>query len=222
MNTSRKLQAVAFDLDGLMFNTEILYFEVGDEILRRRGHSFGTELREKMMGLPGPVAFQVMIDHHTLTDSVEQLQQESSEIFADILTTRLAPMPGCFELLNALEAASLPKCIATSSSRDFLDKVLAKYDLADRFDFFLTQESITRGKPDPQIYQLAAEQFGIDPQQMMILEDSQNGCRAAVASGAYAVAVPGEHSREHDFTGAALVADTLADRRIYEALGLGV
>jgi HAD superfamily hydrolase (TIGR01509 family) len=220
MTAARKLRAVAFDLDGLMFNTEILYFEVGDEILRRRDKRFDNRLREKMMGLPGPVAFQVMIDHHLLTDSVEQLQQESSDIFAEILTARLAPMPGTMDLLAALETAEIPKCIATSSRRSFLDEVLAKYDLAERFDFFLTQESITHGKPHPEIYQKAAAQFDIDPHAMMVLEDSQNGCRAAVASGAYVVAVPGDHSRGHDFAGASLVADTLADRGIYRALGL--
>lgn len=220
MEATGKLKAVAFDLDGLLFNTEILYFEVGDEILQRRGHRFGNELREKMMGLPGPVAFQVMIDHHLLDDSVEQLQQESTEIFAGILTKRLAPMPGAMDLLAALERAGIPKCIATSSSRKFLDEVLAKYGMAPRFEFFLTQESITKGKPDPQIYQKAASQFGVEPSQMLVLEDSQNGCRAAVAAGAYAIAVPGDHSVNHDFAGAKLVADTLEDRRIYDALGI--
>lgn len=220
MASAGKLQAVAFDLDGLMFNTETLYFDVGYEILQRRGHTFGNELRQKMMGLPGPVAFQVMIEHHQLSDTVEVLQQESTEIFSTILTQRLAPMPGTMDLLAALEAAKIPKCIATSSSRSFLDRVLAKYQLADRFSFFLTQESITQGKPNPEIYLKAAEQFGIEPSAMMVLEDSQHGCRAAIAAGTFATAVPGEHSQTHDFTGASLVANTLEDRRIYEALGL--
>jgi beta-phosphoglucomutase-like phosphatase (HAD superfamily) len=66
----------------------------------------------------------------------------------------------------------------------------------------------------------SAARLGIDPGEMLVLEDSQNGCRAAVAAGAIAVAVPGAHSRRHDFTGATLVANSLADRRIYERLGI--
>ena len=76
------------------------------------------------------------------------------------------------------------------------------------------------GKPHPEIYHKAAQNFGSSPAQMMVLEDSENGCRAAVAAKAFAVAVPGRHSMHHDFTGATFVADGLADARIYEVLGL--
>ena len=213
-------KAVAFDLDGLLVNTEILYFEVGDTILSRRGHRFDQELRDKMMGLPGTVAFEVMIEHHALSDTVADLQTESTEIFSEILETRLEPMPGALDLLAALDRANIPKCIATSSGREFLDKVLTKLDLTSHFAFFLTSESITQGKPHPEIYQKAATNFGVSPGELVVLEDSQNGCRAAVGSGAQAIAVPGDHSRSHDFSGAALVADTLADPKIYQLIGL--
>ncbi len=71
------------------------------------------------------------------------------------------------------------------------------------------------GKPHPEIYLTAAQRFGISPAEMMVLEDSQNGCLAAAAAGAFVVAVPGEHSREHDFSMASLLVDSLADRRLY-------
>ena len=77
-----------------------------------------------------------------------------------------------------------------------------------------------QGKPHPEIYLLAARRFGVAPGELLVLEDSQNGCRAAVAAGAVAVAVPAGHSRRHDFTGAALVADTLADPRLLALLQL--
>src|SRR5436305_13873024 len=110
-------RAVIFDLDGLMFNTEELYQEVGSEILRRRGYVFTQELLDQMMGRPSAVALQIMIDTHTLKATVEELLAETDEIFPDILRTRLAPMPGLVELLAALEAQHLPKAIATSSRR---------------------------------------------------------------------------------------------------------
>ena len=76
------------------------------------------------------------------------------------------------------------------------------------------------GKPQPEIYQTAAARFGLPPRQVMVLEDSENGCRAAVAAGAFTVAVPSGPSRRHDFTGAQFVAETLADPRIYAGLQL--
>ena len=214
------LQAVVFDLDGLMFNTEMLYQQVGGELLRRRGKRFEADLLDQMMGRRTHVALQMMIDWHSLGDSVETLTSESAEIFSGILDTQLAQMPGLSDLLDALETAGLRKAIATSSVRAFTERVLGQFDLARRFAFILTAEDVSEGKPHPEIYQTAARRLELEPPQMMVLEDSHNGCRAAVAAGAFAVAVPGEHSRAHDFSGAKIIAESLADPRIYAALGI--
>jgi len=218
--TDRRVRAVVFDLDGLMFNTEELYQDVGGELLRRRGRVFTGELLDQMMGRPSRVALQIMIDWHQLTDTVEQLGDETDEIFAGILDGRLEMMPGLPELLSALEQAGLPKAIATSSRRRFLQNVLSRFDLERRFQFTLAAEDVVHGKPHPEIYQTAARRLGLEPGEILVLEDSQNGCLAAAAAGTIAVAVPGGHSRSHDFTRATLVADSLADRRIYGLLGI--
>ena len=217
--TSR-LKAVVFDLDGLMFNTEELYQHVGGEVLRRRGKLFDAELLDAMMGRPGSVALQLMIDWHQLVDTVEQLATESDEVFAGILGERLETMPGLLQLLDALERAAVPKAIATSSRRAFVTDVLSRFDLEPRFSFILTAGDVVQGKPFPEIYQRAAARFGLEPRETLVLEDSENGCRAAAAAGAFTVAVPGGHSRRHNFEVASLVVDSLADQRIYETLGL--
>jgi HAD superfamily hydrolase (TIGR01509 family) len=213
-------RAVVFDLDGLMFNTEELYVEVGTEILRRRGCEFTPELIDRMMGRPSAVALQLMIDTHDLDATVEDLLRETDELFPEILRVRLAPMPGLLNLLAALEEREVPKGIATSSRRAFVDRVLGQFDLHARFGCILTSEDITEGKPHPQIYQKAAGCLAVAPSEMLVLEDSENGCRAAVAAGAITVAVPSGHSHRHDFAGATLIANSLSDPRIYELLGL--
>ncbi|HEY2826621.1 MAG TPA: HAD family phosphatase [Pirellulales bacterium] len=218
MPPSKRLKAVVFDLDGLLFNTEELYNFIGAELLRRREKDFPPELLHQIMGRPQPVALQLMIDWHELDTTVKVLAAETEQLFAEILGHRLDFMPGAGALLAAIEAAGIPKAIATSSGRKFTRDILGRFQLEPRFQFILTCENITHGKPDPEIYLRAAEQFGIEPGEMMVLEDSQNGCRAAVAAGAYAIAVPSGPSAQHDFTGAALVANTLDDGRIYEAL----
>ena len=214
------LRAVTFDLDGLMFNTEELYQEVGGTLLARRGKQITGELLDKMMGRKSNVALALMIEHHQLDATPEQLAAETAEIFGGILPGRLAPMPGLLELLAALEAANVPKGIATSSGRAFVERVLGAFDLQPRFDFVLTSEDIEHGKPEPDVYQLAARRHGMAPEEMLVLEDSQIGCRAAIAAGAYTVAVPHGQSRGHQFDGVQLIADTLADQRIYAALKL--
>lgn len=212
--------AVVFDLDGLMFNTEELYEQVGGELLRRRGKQVSRELLDQMMGRPGRVALQIMIDMHRLGCTVEDLQRETDEMFPALLAQHLAPMPGLLTLLDALEAAGIAKAIATSSRLDFAATVLGQFDLQPRFSFVLTSEDVQQGKPHPEIYRTAARRLAVDPQRMLVLEDSENGCRAAVAAGAFAVAVPGKHSRGHDFSGARFIAAGLDDQRIYDALRL--
>jgi HAD superfamily hydrolase (TIGR01509 family) len=218
MNNIRQPRAVVFDLDGLMFNTEELYQDVGTEMLRRRGKTFDAELLDGMMGRPATAALQLMIDYHGLKCTVVELMTETDSIFASLLEDRLEQMPGLADLLIALELAGIPKAIATSSGPAFVRRVLNHFELAPRFEFYLTCDDVRDGKPHPEIYLLAAERLGISPTEMLVLEDSQNGCRAAVAAGAIVVAVPGGHSRRHQFPGAALIAESLADPRLYDLL----
>ena len=214
------IRGAAFDLDGLLVNTEELYQHVGTELLARRGRTFELELLDRMMGRPQQVSLQIMIDWHGLADTVETLAGETREIFVDLLDTRLAPMPGAALLLEQMVQRGLPRGVATSSGPDFAHDVLSRVGLRDRFGFVLTSADVTHGKPHPEIYGRAAERLGVAPAEMLVLEDSENGCRAAVASGAVVVAVPGGHSRRHDFSGAHLVAESLADPRITRLLAI--
>jgi HAD superfamily hydrolase (TIGR01509 family) len=208
------IRAVVFDLDGILANTEDLYEQAGETVLGRRGKTYDAQLREKIMGRPVVDAIQMMIDCHALPDPIETLMRECREVLDGLMATSLAPMAGVVELLDALQEASVPVAVATSATREYADFVLTRLGLKDCFRFILTAEDITHGKPDPEIYLLAAERLGIRPEQMMVLEDSANGCRAAVAAGAYCVAVPNRHTRLHNFDGARFIAETLADPRV--------
>ena len=135
-------QAVAFDLDGLLVNTEELYQDVGTELLRRRGREFTADLLDRMMGRPQHVALQIMIDWHGLSDTIETLAAETRAIFVSLLDTRLAPMPGAVDLLAALAAAGIPRGVATSSGPEFASEVLGRLGLLGQFAFVLTSADV--------------------------------------------------------------------------------
>ena len=215
------IDAVVFDMDGLMFNTEDLYDQVGDAILLKRGQRFTNEVKLAMMGLPGDQAFQVMIDRCNLEDSVEQLQSETEALFADLLPREIRTMPGLIELLDRLEESGIPKGIATSSHRRFAKIALGQFDLEQRFEFVLTAESVTLGKPHPEVYLLAAEKMQLHPQSVLVLEDSHTGSTAAAAAGACVIAVPTEHSKECDFSHVHAVADGLHDEIVWATIEHG-
>ena len=218
MTVRSSIHAAVFDLDGLLVNTEELYQHVGTELLRRRGKTFGPDLLDAMMGRPPAVSLAIMIEWHGLADTVETLAAETGQIFSGLLDARLEPMPGAVALVEALATRGLPRAVATSSGPAFAHDVLGRVGLLDRFAFVLTSADVVHGKPDPEIYLAAAARLGVEPAAMIVFEDSHNGCRAAVAAGAVVVAVPGGHSRRHDFTGARLVAESLRDPRIGDLL----
>jgi HAD superfamily hydrolase (TIGR01509 family) len=205
-------------MDGLLVNTEELYETVGERLLSRRGHKLEELLLMQMIGRPSRVALPMMIDWYGLSDTVEILERETDEIFHEVLPGALQPMPGIPELLDFVEELTIPKLLATSSRVAFAQQILSQLGWLDRFALVLGAESVESGKPDPEIYLAAARQMNIPPSELLVLEDSHNGCRAAVSAGACAVAVPHRRTASHDFSGVHLIAETAADPRIRQLL----
>lgn len=218
---SMPIRAVAFDLDGLMFNTEHIYDEIGDELLRRRGKLMTAELKRAMIGRRPQESLGVMKEMHELLDSIEELIVESQALFFKVAEGRLAPMPGLHDLLDLVEELQLPKAVATSSGIQYVQRVVGPFGLLPRFSTILTAEDVTQGKPHPEIYLKAAQRLGVQPSEMLVLEDSQNGTNAAAAAGAVAVAIPHEHTFHHDFSNATFIAERLDDARILNLLRTG-
>ncbi|MDR1960594.1 MAG: HAD family phosphatase, partial [Planctomycetaceae bacterium] len=212
------ITAVAFDMDGLMFDTEDIYDRVGRELMRRRGHDYSEELRHAVMGKPPQQSFETMIQWHSLTDSWQALKAESEALFLEYMKDGFQMMPGLAELLAELEHRRIPKGICTSSSRRIVTEVLNVYNMIPRFKFVMTAEDILFGKPNPEIYLKAAKRLEVEPSRMMVLEDSAAGCRAAADSGAFAVVVLAEHNKNQDFPYASLVADRLDSPQILNRL----
>ena len=165
-------QAVAFDMDGLMFNTEDLYDDVGDILLQRHGQRFTRQLKLEMMGRPGQEALAIMKQRCNLPQSVDELREEVKQIFAELLPSRIEMMPGLVSLLEFLEHHKIPKCVATSSHRQFATEALGSFDLEPRFEFVLTADDVKNGKPDPEVYLAAAQRLGVDTKHLLVLEDS--------------------------------------------------
>ena len=214
-------QAVAFDMDGLMFNTEDLYDEVGDTLLQRHGQRFTRQLKLEMMGRPGQEALAIMKHRCNLPQSVAELREEVRRIFSDVLPGRIEMMAGLAALLEFLEQQKIPKCVATSSHRQFATEALASFELEPRFEFVLTADDVKNGKPDPEVYLAAAQRLGVRTEQLLVLEDSVIGSRAAVAAGAFTIAVPTTHSVGGDFSHVNHVAESLLDPMIRNLLKRG-
>lgn len=206
---SQKMKAVAFDMDGLMFNTEDTYRKAASALLERRGQVYTDELCAAIMGRPPKHCFELFKKTFSFPESWQELQTESEDLFLELLDDGFSPMPGLFELLDFLEQRSIPKGICTSSASRIVVEVLRRHDLAKRFQFILTAEDIDHGKPDPEIYLKAVDRFQVEPFEMLVLEDSVPGSQAAAGAGTFPVVVLAEHNQGGDFSAAKLIVDRL-------------
>jgi HAD superfamily hydrolase (TIGR01509 family) len=215
-----RVRAVVFDLDGLMVDSEKLFVQVAERLLTRRGKQFSVELMRRMLGLRGPEGLALMRAEYQLEDTCESLAAESRDIFYEMMPHALEVMPGVFQLLERLESARLPKAVATSSTRSYTERVLAQFDLSCRFQFLLTAEDVTRGKPHPEIYHTAANRFGLAPSEIAVLEDSPVGLAAARAAGTRCFVVPSPYTPDANWSSADAVVPRLDADELFQLLGV--
>jgi HAD superfamily hydrolase (TIGR01509 family) len=215
------VRCVVFDLDGLLVDTEPIFEEATRRLLARRGLVLVAEAMQAMMGTPARQALVSFRRFYTLSDTDDELLAEAREHFFDHLGETPAPLlPGVWELLDRLDKKGLPKAIATSSTAVYVQQILQPHQLLHRFDFVLTAEDVRLGKPFPEVYQKAAARFGHEPANMVVLEDSPNGLRAAKAAGARCIVVPHDRVPRHELDGADAIVPSLAAPELAEMLGI--
>lgn len=208
------IEAVVFDLDGLMVNTEDVFHSACSGVLNSMGLELRTEVHQRMIGRRTREAFTILVDdlgHHNLDmhDPVTELIEKSHSAFEQRLQSDLRTMPGLDELLGWIRDHDLPRAVATSSSRLYLERILQRIELHEEFEITLTGDDVERAKPDPEIYLKAADALGIAPSRMLVFEDSEAGSIAAATAGARVVSIPHSHTRHHDFTRSVAVTDKL-------------
>ena len=213
-----EIRAVVFDLDGLMLNTEDVFNIAGRQLLERRGLEMTDHIRHSMLGRRPVDAFNALKSLTGMQDRIEDLMHETKELFEAIAENSLATMPGLHRVLELIESRELPRAVATSSPRSYMTHLLQRFELLHRFHFTLTAEDVTHGKPHPEIYLMAARMLNVLPGEMLVLEDSETGTRAAAAAGAYVVSVPNRHTAVGDFSMSRLKIDSLLDERLSELL----
>ncbi len=212
------IRAVVFDMDGLILNTEDVFDLAGQQLLQRRGLVMTNKIRDAMLGRRAHEAFAAMKEMTGVQDDIGDLMLETKELFTAIAENSLETMPGMLELLALVEHKQLPRAVATSSPRSYMTGLLQRFDLLHRFHLTMTAEDVTHGKPHPEIYLAVASQLQVEPNQMLVLEDSETGTRAASAAGAFTVSVPNRHTINGDFSMASMVADSLQDERLVRLL----
>lgn len=190
MSLPRQVRAVVFDMDGLIFDTESLYFIAMGRAAQAIGREMPLEVFRSMVGLTSDGSRERLVAHYGAEFPVEPYWADCFRIFHEIIETQLCLKAGVIELLDALDARGLPHAIATSSRHESVEHHLALHGLAHRFPVVVAHGDYARGKPHPDPFLTAAAKLGVAPELCLALEDSHNGVRAAAAAGMMTVMVP--------------------------------
>lgn len=194
------IQAVLFDMDGLMVDTEPLYWQVAREMGARRGKAVSDETLRHMMGRSRHESMEVYRRELGLSESVEALLEEREAAMLALYALGVSPMPGLLELLGEL-SGKLRLAVCTSSPRKFVEVLLPGMGVREGvFEVVQTGDGIVRGKPDPEIYLACMKKLGVDGPACVVLEDTQAGCRAGHSAGGRVIAVPTHLTESQDFS----------------------
>ncbi len=212
---------VIFDCDGVLVDTEEIYFNMNRAFIRERGGDFDLKYYERFIGLSSDLMWSELKEKFTLPESVEGLialeKEHKSRALAD---AALTPIAGVLAFIDALDLAGISFNVASSGRRDNVHTILEKIGLKSRFNAIVTGEDIVRGKPAPDIFLKAAALSGVDAEEAIVIEDSKNGTLGAKAAGMRCVGYINPQSGEQDLSRADIRISSFKDTALREFCGL--
>ena len=183
-------QAIIFDMDGLMVDSEPLARRAWEQILQAHGCQMTDDVYRQMIGRRTDQSAQIILDNYPLPMTAAELAAQKAGIFHEIRAQGVPAMPGLMALQAAIKQRGIPWAVATSSPRSHAEIILVQLGLTDDCHAIAAGNEVEQGKPAPDIYLLAAARLGVEPGACLALEDSEPGCRAAKAAGMKTIAIP--------------------------------
>ncbi|NUO97151.1 MAG: HAD family phosphatase [Nonomuraea sp.] len=183
------MEAVFFDMDGLLVDSEKVWLEIETGVMARLGAEWSPAHQAHLVGGSMERTLDYMLGVSGADVAPETVQEWMVTGMVQRLSQGVTVMPGAAELLDALRDEGVPVGLVTSSMREIAEAVLKGFG-RDRFDVVVTAADVERTKPDPEPYLKAAGLLGVEPVRCVVLEDSPNGVAAATAAGCAVVAVP--------------------------------
>lgn len=186
-----KIKCVVFDMDGVLIDAKDWHYEALNKALT----IFGFEISRQdhlvtYDGLPTKKKLEILSSYSQLPKQLHDFINDLKQIFTmDITMTRCAPT-FCHEYaISRLRREGYRMAVCSNSIRDTITSMLSKAALIDYFDFYLSNQDVSKSKPDPEIYLKAIERFGVLPSECLVLEDNANGIRAATDAGAHVMQI---------------------------------
>lgn len=184
------MEAVVFDLDGVLLDSEQLWNEAKRTVVDDAGGRWSDSAPRDMMGMSAPEWVAYLRDELGVDREADAINRAVVDAMRDLYRDELPLLPGAQDTVRAL-GGRWPLGLASSSNREVIDLVIGEAGFA--FDAVVSSEEVDRGKPAPDVYLRCAEMLGVEAAACVALEDSSNGLRSAAAAGMAVIAVPNPH-----------------------------
>lgn len=187
---SKRLQAVLFDLDGTLIDSEENWFVSDGEFLKSLGKEYTQEMWEDTIGMGGRAMAAMVKERWSLPQSLEDLCTFKDDLYLRQAKGRTGVFPEMLKLLEAFRIQRLPMAVASGSSLRVIQEVLKETGILGKFSLLASADQVPRGKPEPDLFLFAARKLGVNPENCLVFEDSLYGVKAALAAGMTVVATP--------------------------------
>ena len=208
------VQAILFDLDGLMVDSEPHSLASWQAVMARRGVTLEPSVLDGILGQRLIDTARLFVERYNLSDAPEQLGREKGSYQIAHLNGQVKPMPGLSVLLDDVKHRGVRTAVASSGARAYVQAVLDEIHLQHQFETLVTAEDVTHGKPAPDVFLLAARAVDVPPELCLVLEDAPSGIQAAKAAGMRCIAIPHQYTRGLDLSAADWILSSLAAVRI--------
>jgi HAD superfamily hydrolase (TIGR01509 family) len=186
-----RFDAVVFDNDGLLLETEGAWTLAEQRLFARFGRTFTIEHKRAILGKAGPLAEQALAELLERPDEGPALFRELQGLALEEISRSAEPRPGAIELIERLRREGMPLGLASNSSRSFVDRALASAGVAKTlFAVTIAGDEVAHQKPAPDMYLAICEALGSEPVRTAVLEDSPTGVAAARAAGCFVIGIP--------------------------------
>ena len=206
------IDAVVFDLDGVILQTEEVWDEVRGRYVVEQGGRYDAAAQRAMMGMSAPEWSRYLAEDLGVPGTPEEISADIVRLMEARYREELPLIPGARDAVERL-AARWPLGLASSSNRPLIDAALELAGLDVFFQATVSSEEVARGKPAPDVYLEAARRLGVAPERCAAVEDSHSGIRSAKAAGMHTIAIPNPNfpPGEDALALADLVLDSIAD-----------
>ena len=183
------IEAVVFDLDGVLLQSEEVWDAVRERYVRERGGRYDEQVQRAMMGMSAPEWSRFLHDEAGVPDEPDAINRDVVERMLEAYRRELPLLPGAVAAVRGA-AGAFPLALASSSNREVFEEVLELAGLAEYFRATVSSEEVDRGKPAPDVYLEAARRLGVAPETCAAVEDSHAGIRSAKSAAMRVIAIP--------------------------------